>query len=325
MVVFLNTFEKQTEEGRVVSAQVSIGETQGRWNVAWQEEHGGAERTSLWFEGTSWEEMLAAFRHGVAVKMGEGYEPLIDGMLDSRAGAAGSFMTMAQCYGELHAKEDVVQALKEWRRSKAIEEKKAAYLIATNRLLWMISAFLPHTEAELKQIPGWGESRTKMYGDAVLKVTKQFERETAFPLTWVSEKLDPEVYRKWLYKQRENKYRTEMEQFQLKRSILQGVQNGTSLDDLESQLGIRRRELMERLEELDKEGYDLGPLIDRELGTLTEEEYGKIVEALHSVGDRYLKPILKQVYSESELEGKQLDPYYERLRLVRLRYKRISA
>jgi hypothetical protein len=36
-VVFLNTLEKQVEEDRVKSAQVTIGEEQGVWNVFWSE------------------------------------------------------------------------------------------------------------------------------------------------------------------------------------------------------------------------------------------------------------------------------------------------
>ena len=93
-LVFLNTLEKQTAEGRLVSAQVSIGESQGRWSVVWTEPADGNVRTQIWFEGTSWEEMIAAFRHGVAVKLGEGYEPVLDGMLEDRKRALGGHASM---------------------------------------------------------------------------------------------------------------------------------------------------------------------------------------------------------------------------------------
>ncbi|WP_257792039.1 hypothetical protein [Paenibacillus lutimineralis] len=31
----------------------------------------------VWYAGTSWEELPTTFRHGVAVKLGEGYKPMI--------------------------------------------------------------------------------------------------------------------------------------------------------------------------------------------------------------------------------------------------------
>jgi hypothetical protein len=93
-LVFLNTLEKQSDEGRVVAAQVSIGESQGTWSVVWTEPGGGSVRTDIWYEGSSWEEMISTFRHGVAVKLGEGYEPVLDGMLDDRKPAAGSYVSM---------------------------------------------------------------------------------------------------------------------------------------------------------------------------------------------------------------------------------------
>jgi len=237
---------------------------------------------------------------------------------------AGGTVSMLQCYGELHAREELFEALREWRRGKAVAEKKAAYLVSTNRLLWMISAFVPHTEEELKQIPGWGSNKSAAYAAEIIAVTTQFERLTTFPLTWVPEALGTETHMKWLFKQKENKYRAELERYRAKRDILNGVREGRGLDELVSTLGIERRDLIERIELLDQEGYDMTPLLNRELERLPEEERQKIGRALQEVGDRYLKPVLMQVYSESELKGKPLDSFYERLRLMRLRQKRVA-
>jgi hypothetical protein len=324
-VVFMNTLEKQTAEGRVLSAKVSIGERQGEWVVAWHEPDGGKDRQAVWFEGTSWEEMIAAFRHGVAVKLGEGYEPILDGMLEDRKGMQGGLVPMLQCFGELHARQEVFEALREWRKARATADRKAAYAVSTNRILWMISAFLPQSAEELKYIPGWGETKSAAYSAEVTGITKQFARTTTFPLTWVADVLEPDAYAKWLYKQKENKYRGELERHKTKRAILAAVQEGSGLDELQALLEIDRRELVERIEQLDREGYDMAPLLDKELERLPEEERSKIEEAIQAVGDRYLKPILKQVYSEAELDGKPLDPIYERLRLMRIRYKKQAA
>ncbi|MFS0723280.1 HRDC domain-containing protein [Paenibacillus sp. 1P07SE] len=322
-LVFMNTLEKETAEGRINSAQVSICEKQGIWHVLWQETgaEGGAES---WFEGSSWEEMLTTFRHGIAIKMGEGFIPVVDGMLEDRGSArgAGGLISFIQCYGEMNARSELFDALREWRRSKAIELKKAAYVVATNRMLWMISAFVPHQAGELLQIPGWGETKNIAYAEDVLAITRQFEQDKPFPLHWVMEELDVQEYTRWLYKQKENKFKLELDRQQEKRLILSGVSEGRSLDELQSALELPRRELLERVEQLEKEGYDMEPLIGKELSSVPQTEQQRIWDALAAVGDRYLKPVLSQVYDEEELKGKQVDLLYDRLRLIRLRYRR---
>ncbi|CAM4335634.1 HRDC domain-containing protein [Paenibacillus tarimensis] len=318
-VVFLNTLEKQQEDGRIVTAQVTIGEEHGRWSVEWRDEASG--ETSVWYEGTSWEEMLAAFRHGAAVKMGDGYEPMLDGILEDRKAASGGIAGMLQCYAEQHVREEVFEELREWRRGRAAEEKKAAYVVANNRMLRMIAAFIPHTEEELKNIPGWGEARSATYGSAVLDITTRYERSTVFPLDWVAGQLDPEAYTKWLYRQKEDKYRLEMERHQVNRLILSGIQDGSSLDELQEVSGMQRRDLIIRIEELDEAGYDTTPLLRQELDRYPQDEQEKIIQALNQVGDMYLKPVLQHVYKEDELQGKPLEPLYEKLRLMRLYYR----
>ncbi|GGF99004.1 HRDC domain-containing protein [Paenibacillus abyssi] len=321
-LVFLNTMEKQTEEGRVARLQVSICERQGTWQVICEEGDNDTQ-SGIWFEGTSWEEMLCAFRHGVAIKMGEGYVPVIDGMLDDRSTrGAGGGLSFLHCYGELNSHPELSEALRDWRRAKAVEQKKAAYLVATNRMLWMISAFVPHQETELRQIPGWGEAKNSDYSEEVLEITRRFEQTTSFPLDWVNESLDPKTYTQWLYKQKENKFKGEMERQQEKRRILGGVKEGHSLADLQAALEMPKRDLLERIEQLEREGYDLEALIERELAEVPETEQQKIWAALDEIGDRYLKPVLSQVYNEEELKSKQVDLLYDRLRLMRLRYRR---
>lgn len=164
---------------------------------------------------------------------GEGYVPIIDGMLDDRRGSISSFVSMLQCYGELHANEELFQKLREWRRSRAILEKRSAYLIATNRILWMISAFVPKTEDELTQIPGWGSTKHASYGQEMLAITSEAERTSAFPLQWVEEKLDAEAYTQWLYKQKEVKFKAQMDRHAAKKHILLTVQQGGTLEQLE--------------------------------------------------------------------------------------------
>jgi biotin operon repressor len=323
-IVFMNTFEKPGNDHHIVSAQLSICENQGIWAVLWVEGEEASGNPQTWFEGTSWEEMIVAFRHGIARVMGEGYTPLIDGMLDDRRASSGSFGMMLQCYGELHANQELFQALREWRRSKAVAEKRSAYLVATNRILWMISAFVPKTAEELAQIPGWGSSKHASYGLEVLEITNEANRETEFPLQWVEEKLDYSAYTQWLYKQKETKYKAQMDRQQAKKHILTTAQDGGTLEQLGAELELSRRELMDRIEQLELEGYNLDSLITRALNEVPEDEQQLVWEALTQVGDKYLKPVLQQVYGSSEASqlNNPVDVLYERLRLIRLRYRR---
>ncbi|MBP3962048.1 HRDC domain-containing protein [Paenibacillus lignilyticus] len=329
-VVFLNTFEKVGQDSRAEQAQLSICEQNGVWSVIWTESYvnGLDEQQAVWFEGSSWEEMMTAFRHGIAVQMGEGYSPLIDGMLEERRGhdGLGSLYSMIQCYGEMNTDPVLFEALREWRRSKAVEGKKSAYLIASNRMLWMLSSFVPHQPEELMQIPGWGETKQAAYAEEVLAITRNFQRERSFPLDWVSTAIDPKVYIKWVYKQKENKYKSQMDRQQEKQKLLRGIAEGNSLEGLIAQTDLPRRDLMERIEKLETEGYDMEPLIERELESMPESEQQLVWDAYIAVGDRYLKPVLQRVYGEEAVQGKgkSIDLIYDRLRLIRLRYRRMK-
>ena len=259
--------------------------------------------------------------------MGDGYVPIIKDMLDERRTneGMGSMYSMVQCYGEMNTNSELFEALREWRRMKAIADKKSAYLVATNRMLWMISAFVPQQLEELLQIPGWGETKQATYAEEVLAITRAFERTTSFPLNWVAETLDPKVYTKWLYKLKENKYKSQMDKQQEKRQLLSAISEGISLDEMQTKLELPRRDLMEKIEKLETEGYDIEPLIERELEKMPESEQQLVWDALLSVGDRYLKPVLYKVYGEEAVQGKPLDLLYDRLRLIRLRYRRTKA
>ena len=327
-VVFLNTFEKIGQDGYMEQAQLSICEQNGVWSVIWTAGEGKkSDQQLLWFEGGSWEEMMTAFRHGIAVQMGDGYAPIIKDMLDERrtSEGMGSLFSMVQCYGEMNTNSELFEVLREWRRTKAITDKKSAYLVATNRMLWMISAFVPQQLEELLLIPGWGETKQASYAEEVLAITRAFERTTSFPLDWVAETLDPKVYTKWLYKLKENKYKSQMDKQQEKRQLLSAISEGISLDEMQTKLELPRCDLMEKIEKLETEGYDIEPLIERELEKMPESEQQLVWDALLSVGDRYLKPVLFKVYREEAVQGKPLDLLYDRLRLIRLRYRRTKA
>ncbi|MCD9024237.1 HRDC domain-containing protein [Cohnella silvisoli] len=326
-VVFLNQFERvtgQTED----RAQVFIGEVQGIWSAGWrsvQLETSAVE--DVWYEGMSWEELLAAFRHGVASKMKEGFQPLIDGMLEETPfwERRPALPLLLQCYADSHEAEEVVSALRVWRRTKSVEEKKSAYLIATNRELQMLAVFLPKTLEELGQIPGFGKVKTERYGNDLIELLKDMERNHTFPLeAWVTAAVSEDQLSSWMFQVKEEKYGKVLATVQEKRSLLLGIREGWTLGQLEGELNCPRRKLLERIERLDEEGYDVLPVVDKELLELAPEESLQIETALQQLGDKYLKPLLRKVYGESGSNEQEVERQYEKLRMMRIRFRRVS-
>lgn len=323
-IVFLNSLEKKDNGAVMQGAQVWIGEEEGVWRMGWSELTADDEREDLWYEGASWSEMLHVYRHRLASKLGEGFRPVMEGIWDEKEGLGGRGMAAQKLiyYSELNENEPVYNELAAWRRKKASSDRKAPYLIASNRLLRMISVFLPQTVEELLQLPGVGENKANEYGAEVLEITKGAERTRNFPLDWVEREIDEETFRSWLYKQKEVKFRTEMQKFSVRRTVLEALADGLNIADLCTRAGIERREAVELLEVLEKEGYNTDGLVDSELEEMPEGEQTAVWQAYEELGDAFLKPVLQKVYGAEAADGGNLDTLYERLRLIRIRYRR---
>lgn len=323
--VFLNSLQKRTEEDRVATAQVTIGEDNGVWRVYWNEPDERGEMTeTCWFEGESWNEMLSSFRGQLLQKMTEGYAPLLDnvtGDVQSISGRA-EWIQKLHYYSEQHKNEAVYELLREWRRKQAGKESKAPYMIATNRQLGMISAFLPHTEDELVQLPGFGPFKAKLYGKELLEITSAAARETAFPLDWVPDRIDYAQYKLWLHQQHESFQERERERRERRSRALEEIAAGANLAALKDKLSLPRREALQLLEELEKDGYDVEPLIAAEVREVPAEVQEKVAACFGQEGDRYLKPVLQKLNEAGLWREVQPDRAYEWLRLLRLRFRR---
>jgi biotin operon repressor len=327
-VVFLNQFARvtgQTEE----RAQVFIGELHGIWSAGWRAiEIESSEVEDLWYEGMSWEELLAAFRHGVASKLKIGFRPLLDGMLEETPfwERSPALPQLLQCYADSQDVEETAAGLRKWRRAKSLEEKKSAYLIATNRELQMLAVYLPQTLEELGQIPGFGKVKTERYGDDLIGLLKGIERNHAYPLQeWVSLAVSEAQLSTWMFQIKEEKYGKALSAVKEKRSLLNGIREGRTLVQLEGELNCSRRKLLERIERLDEEGYDVLPVVDKELLELPPEESLQIKAAIEQLGDRYLKPLLQQVYGENGgSDEEEVERQYEKLRMMRIRHRRVN-
>lgn len=326
-VVFLNQFERVTGQSEE-RAHVFIGELQGIWSAGWrviEQQQSAVE--DLWYEGMSWEELLAAFRHGVALKMKMGFRPLLDGMLEETPfwERRPALPQLLQCYADSQDAEAIASGLRVWRRAKAVEEKKSAYLISTNRELQMLAVYLPHTLEELGQIPGFGKVKVERYGNEIIELLKSAERKHAYPLdAWIASAVSDDQLSSWMFQQKEEKYGKALATVKEKRSLLHGIREGRNLEQLEGELNCPRRKLLERIERLDEEGYDVLPVVDKELLELTPEESIQIESAMQQLGDRYLKPLLRKVYGEASASEDEVERQYEKLRMMRIRHRRVS-
>ncbi|MDT3425058.1 hypothetical protein J2Z22_000571 [Paenibacillus forsythiae] len=327
-IVFMNRLSKHSGGSAGDFAQLWIGEEEGVWRVGWRDCGEAPESAgSLWYEGSSWNEMLGVYRHELAAKMGEGYRPLIDGVFHEEAAVTGRNQEQMklQYYSELHGNETVYEELCAWRRKRSSLERKAPYLLASNRLLRLLSAYLPRSVEELLQIPGVGEAKAEQYGPEILAVTSAVERSHTFPLNWVSEEIDDGFFTSWLYKQREMKYKKQLDRLRQRRELLQGIADGCGLEELKARSHLSRREILEAAEELEKDGYMVDPLIQRELEDMPSGEQEAVWNAYRELGDVFLKPVLHKVYGEEAARAAGLDMRYERLRLIRIRYRRENA
>jgi hypothetical protein len=325
-MMFLNSLERRLGTNQAQSAQVWIAENEGQWLVSWQETEEGEETAQeTWYEGSSMEQMLTAFRLNIFTKQGEGFKPLLDVAVPSEPLSLDKRsiqIRLLHYYSELNVNTELYEELRQWRLQQSNKEGKAPFLVATNRLLQMVSAFLPQSEDELQQLPGMGANKASVYGAELLELTRQRERTTSFPLLWVQSEVDTAKFHVWLQLQKDRKMKAEQIKRDTKRQLLEAITRGDSLDALPEQLKLQRRELLLWMEELDREGYDLEPYVEQMLRNVPVEEQNMAWSAFESQGDRYLKPVLQALYKKDELEGKDIDRIYEWLRLLRMKFRR---
>jgi hypothetical protein len=326
-IVFMNRLIKGTGSDDETAAQVWIGEEEGIWHLGWRDLLMDGELIDVsWYEGVSWDELLYIYRHGIASKLSEGYRPIIQGMFheDDEMRSRGQSVQKLYCYSELHSEENLYTDLCAWRRKRAVSERKAPYFIASNKLLRLISAYIPQHVDELMQLPGVGQNKASEYGADIIEITTKVERNHSFPLNWVYAELNEEVYSAWIFKQKEQKYKQELNQYRMRSALMSGITEGKNLQQLERDCGLPRKEIIEALEELEKEGYDTEHLLQSELQDMPSEEQAAIWSAFQELGDTLLKPILQKVYGEEKdpVAKRNVDQLYEHIRMIRIQFRR---
>lgn len=323
-IVFVNSFEKRDAEDNVLTAQVSISEREGVWQAQWSEPGSdGQTAHEQWFQGVGWHEMMTVFRTKLAEKASSGFLPLVDDMYDMETPSGRTkYGQMLHYYSEVNGNDELFQKLRHWRREQAVKEGKPSYIVATNRVLRMISCFRPHTNQELMCIPGFGEHKCSLYGTEITGLTREYERSSLFPLDWVARRVDTYQFRLWQHKQKELKLKAELERKAARQRLLQLVSEGQPLEHIVQVMQMQRREVIMAIEELETDGYDVDAFIDSRLQSVPERDQELAWKMFEAEGDRYLKPIVQKLYDEEELKTKDVDHVYEWVRLLRIRFRK---
>ncbi|GAC42706.1 HRDC domain-containing protein [Paenibacillus popilliae] len=302
---------------------LTAGEEQGQWMVLWEAE--GAE-PEIWFEGGDWVEMRASLRWGMARLMSAGYRLSLGFVpeVDIHERRMREQQEWIACYADLHPNSEVYDRLAQWRRGAATRLRRAPYWIASNRMLRMVSAYLPQQSEELEQIPGFGAVKVRDFGEEIVQITKQYARTTDFPLDWVAAAVSEPEFARWVYVEWEAKQANELAKISERRLLMEGLQQGMGIEQLMDLLQVDRREMIMRIEKIAKEGGAIEGLAEEELASMPPPEREAVESALIELGDEYIKPIYIKVFGEAalELSASEIQTNYERIRFLRLLHRR---
>ncbi|WP_438431760.1 HRDC domain-containing protein [Gorillibacterium sp. sgz500922] len=321
-LVFLNSFERTGDAGEKEQARLGIQQAEEGWQIWWSCGEGEEATEEMWFEGASWMQLMDRFRLGLKTKQSEGYAPLIETLAEEKGFVFSRRVQLLYCYSEHHYRPDAFERLRLWRREHAKQEGKSAYIIASNRMLQMISAFLPQTPEELAQIPGIGDNRLKAYGAEILAITGEYAPETPFPLDWVAAAVHPDDFAAWQVLTERERFRQQADRLEHRKQIMDRLAQGDGLGELAKALKTSRRDILNHLEELNREGCDMDRLLETELAHVKPELREMAEQLFCELGDRYLRPVVNRLMPAAEAGSKEVEQTYEWLRLERICHRR---
>ncbi|MDP5275190.1 HRDC domain-containing protein [Chengkuizengella axinellae] len=203
-LVYMNTLKKENEEiNAVVIAQVYVFKLKSSWQMNWKMISGDGEMIKdLTLEKKRLVDIAKTLRSELQQHIESGYLPLFSDYYhhSDSLSPKNKKTQLLYFYSEQMTNDELFEQLRGWRREESDKLDKPPFIIASNRVLKMLSSFVPKTKEELMQIPGFASAKTEQYGDPILNITKQFERSTSFPLTWVENHINMEQFDDWLYK-----------------------------------------------------------------------------------------------------------------------------
>lgn len=324
---FCTTYRKPEETETEATVRLEVRKKGGGWEARWNGESPEMDGfPSVLYEGESSKELAQALRGWMRSMRRCGFVSATEEWF-GRRGDPDRKEAVLLSYAAGHSNESCLRLLRSWRRERAARERKPAFMVATNGMLEAAAAFLPQTEDELGQLPGFSARKIREYGKEILEITSQFRRQTDFPLDWVERLVDDAEVQAFLDERRRKAKEARSRREALRESILEAVESGFRLEkegEALERFGVPLRRLLEAMEALEREGFRVYPLVERLAEAVPEPEKQRVFETMQSCGDRYLKPVLESVYSAAELKERPLGDWYDRLRLLRFirRYKK---
>ncbi|HJV45314.1 MAG TPA: HRDC domain-containing protein [Bacillota bacterium] len=317
-IVYLITLDHPTAG----MAKILIYEREGTFQTLWTRITDQQEDTEIVYSGPNIEQAWRMLEQIRQVRCNEGYSltnPLL--MITSLTALPHSylFLRKLECFSDRHKDDTLFQELRKWRRSLATSLKIPPYYIATDKLLHLISTFVPHQPEELMQIPGIGRNKLDQYGTAILERTKNYSQIYSYPLDWVGNRISDEELSSWLLDQNllkhEKKKTQEKKEQEERLRLLEAIHEDLSIEEMCERLSLSNSNLMKRFHQLAKEGYEILPYLQKQIEGYHEKN--RIEDLAATLGNSRLKPIFEQMYGTGEeLQDKEKGKKYNIIRLV---------
>lgn len=324
-ILFMNSLQRKEEQDTLCTARICVGTDEEHWRIVWTEDRMDRPSTQEeWYEGPEQEEMKVILQYRLAGKMGEGFMPVVEGLLEEAIPVRNrtSLAQMLAFYAECHPNKPLFERLRVWRRDKAAQLGRAPFVVATNKLLQLLSVYIPHNKEEMLQIPGFGDYKWNLYGEELVELLVKEERRHAFPLHWVANEMDHREMFIWMCRLHEQKHKNMLVRHQHRKKLLAQASSGSSLDTLEKELSLPKREVILLMEQLEEDGYDLSELINNCIEEIPQQLRENALQAFREQEGRFLKPVLRKLYTEEELKGQDIQQLYDWLRIIRLLHQK---
>lgn len=296
-------------------------ERDGSFETHWTSISDELEETVIHYTGTEKENAWQAAEALQYEKSKDGYAPdsTLLTLTLSAIPTSYQFIRKLECFSQKNMNTELFQELKKWRKHTALKAQIPPYFIATDKLLSILATFIPHQEEELLQIPGIGTNKVELYGAAILDITKKAAQPYTFPLDWIKDKVLPEELALWLLeekfaKEEKRQARAEQELAEKKR-LLEAIHNQESIEEIAKKLSLSMAQLMKKMTDLSKEGYEVLPYIQQEVNKIQESQ--QIESVVSSIGNARLKPIFEHLYGDGKgISSGEKGEKYNRIRII---------
>ncbi|WP_134699138.1 HRDC domain-containing protein [Ammoniphilus sp. YIM 78166] len=312
----LSLSQPQGDKGKII-----VFHRDGNYETQWTSIAEEVEETLIYYTGPEKEKAWQAVEALQVEKAKEGFTPdsTLLNLTLSAIPTSYQFIRKLECFSHRNMNDEIFQELRKWRRHAASKAQIPPYFIATDKLLSILSTVTPHHQDELVQIPGIGSNKAQLYGPGILEITQKAPQLYPFPLDWVNDKVLPEELAVWLLeekvaKEEKRQHRQEQERME-KTALLEAIHQHVSIEPLAQKLSLNIAQLMKKILDLSKEGYDLLPYLESEVSKI--QESSRIESVVSMVGSSRLKPIFEQLYGDGKgLASKERGEKYNQIRLI---------